>query len=66
MDGANEMMCGLDYADSMFDYKNKYVLKVYLHNRTQYCLIVSFVSRQARTRESGSNWNRSIEEHKQL
>lgn len=49
MDGANEMMCGLEYADSMFDYKKKNVLKVYLHNRKQYCLIVSFVSRQLRT-----------------
>lgn len=46
LNGVNEMMCRLDYADLMFDYKNKYVLKVYLHNKTQYCLIVSFVSRQ--------------------
>lgn len=43
------MMCGLDYADLMFDYKNKYVLKVYFHNRAQYYLIISFVSRLLRT-----------------
>lgn len=49
MDWVNEMMCGLDYADLMFDYKNKYGLKVYLHNRTQYYLIISFVSRLLRT-----------------
>lgn len=26
MDGANEMTCGLDYADSLFDYKEKKII----------------------------------------
>lgn len=36
MDGANEMTCGLDYADSLFDYKEKknYIESVFAQQKT--------------------------------